>query len=209
MKPVSLFFVLVIVSAGVDLSVHPKEAFRMEKIIIVPLGNDVPESSLEFLREPLQRTFGTIVVFSRPAPLPRRAYDAGKNQYLSNLVLDSLNSQMRAPNDCRILAVTNVDLTVTNMNFVFGQADMDSGLSIISLARLRPEFYGEPPDTRLFQARALTEAVHELGHTLSLDHCHDSSCVMYFSITLQDTDRKGHSFCGRCRASAEAAAAGK
>ena len=46
----------------------------------------------------------------------------------------------------------------------------------------------------------MKEAVHELGHTLGLEHCPDRSCVMYFSNSLADTDRKGEAYCSRCAA---------
>jgi archaemetzincin len=42
------------------------------------------------------------------------------------------------------------------------------------------------------------EAVHELGHTLRLAHCSNAGCVMYFSNSLDDTDRKGDTYCERC-----------
>ena len=92
-----------------------------------------------------------------------------------------------------------MDLTVPGLNFVFGLADPASRGAVISLARLYPEFYGQPRDPGLFKARALKEAVHELGHLLGLGHCPDPACVMAFSNSLSDTDRKGPEFCARCR----------
>jgi len=49
------------------------------------------------------------------------------------------------------------------------------------------------------QERALKEAVHELGHLLGLPHCDNPRCIMFFSNTLADTDRKGPGFCPACR----------
>jgi archaemetzincin len=110
-----------------------------------------------------------------------------------------LNSQVRVPENGRALAVTNEDLYVPDLNFVFGQADTLTGVAIISLARLRPEFYGQAADEPTFHHRAITEAVHEIGHTLGLNHCPDVKCVMHFSNSLVDTDIKGYRFCIRCR----------
>jgi archaemetzincin len=50
----------------------------------------------------------------------------------------------------------------------------------------------------LLKRRALTEAVHELGHVYGLDHCERQDCVMWFSNTLTETDRKGSRFCPVC-----------
>ncbi|GAQ78097.1 hypothetical protein KFL_000080010 [Klebsormidium nitens] len=45
------------------------------------------------------------------------------------------------------------------------------------------------------RARARIEAVHELGHVFGVAHCARRDCVMWFSNTLSETDRKGASFC--------------
>jgi archaemetzincin len=53
-------------------------------------------------------------------------------------------------------------------------------------------------DEQRFRGRALKEAMHELGHTFGLGHCADPGCVMWFSNTLAETDRKGAAYCARC-----------
>ncbi|HEX9108975.1 MAG TPA: matrixin family metalloprotease, partial [Longimicrobiales bacterium] len=71
---------------------------------------------------------------------------------------------------------------------------------VLGLARLRPA----PDDersARVFFRRALTEAMHEIGHMAGLGHCADPGCVMHFSHGVQETDRKGVEFCARCRRS--------
>jgi archaemetzincin len=209
MKSLISTIVLILALAQGSGSPMAGEAEKMERIVLVPLGADVNRAELEFLRESLGRIFGVSVEFSDPMPLPARAYDKDRNQYFSNIILDFINSRQKHPRGGRILAVTNQDLTVPSLNFVFGQADLRSGVCIISLARLRPEFWHEQPDTDLLQKRTLTEAVHELGHTLGFNHCLNPHCVMYFSSTLQDTDNKGYSFCEKCQAKLSSGASGR
>jgi archaemetzincin len=45
----------------------------------------------------------------------------------------------------------------------------------------------------------MKEAIHELGHSYGLAHCSRPKCVMFFSNSLQDTDRKRSAFCVDCR----------
>jgi archaemetzincin len=86
-----------------------------------------------------------------------------------------------------------VDLFVPELNFVFGQGDPNRGVAVFSLNRLRGT--GTAKDAELFARRAATEAVHELGHSYGLAHCEDGGCVMWFSNSLAETDRKGPRFC--------------
>ena len=84
------------------------------------------------------------------------------------------------------------------LNFVFGEAILLGSVAVISLTRLRPEFYGQAPDPDVFERRVLIEAVHELSHTLGLGHCPRVHCVMRFSNCVEHTDHKGFAFCERC-----------
>jgi archaemetzincin len=97
----------------------------------------------------------------------------------------------------KVLGIVDHDLYVPELNFVFGEASPSA--AVISLTRLRQEFYNLPQDQSLFHKRTLTEAVHELGHTYGLGHCGNPKCVMFFSNSLIDTDRKGSKFCSKCK----------
>lgn len=124
------------------------------------------------------------------------AYDQERKQYFSSKLLASLG---KSKSEERVVGITDVDLYVPRLNFVFGEADVVSGMAIVSLHRLRQEYYGLALNEALFLERATKEIVHELGHTFGLGHCPHNKCVMHFSNSLADTDLKEMHFCSNCR----------
>ncbi len=99
----------------------------------------------------------------------------------------------------RLLGVTEMDLYIPILTFVFGEAQVGNSCAVVSTHRLRQEFYGLPPDANLLMDRLLKEAVHELGHTLRLPHCEDYRCAMAPSHAVEWIDLKGSALCVDCR----------
>lgn len=126
------------------------------------------------------------------------AYDSQRKQYHADKMLESTASESTYKKG-KLLAITSKDLYSENLNFVFGQARCPGKEAIISLHRLNPEFYGQKKNKNVFHNRAAKEAVHELGHTFGLGHCMDPECVMSFSNSIVDVDRKKLEFCEDCR----------
>ena len=165
------------------------------QIALIPVGK-VDSSMLESIGTAPTEEFDASFSTQRPLAHPDYAFNPKREQYLSDAILAQL-SQLQIPAD-RILGIVDLDLYTPDLNFVFGQASMGGRVALIALPRLRPEFYGDPPDQALFEERTIKEAVHELGHTVGLGHCPERTCVMHFSNRLADTDFKGRSFCPRC-----------
>ena len=164
-------------------------------IALRPLGQ-IDQEILEGLKGRLRETFGCPVETKPQTTDLARAYNSKRKQYLSTTILSAISASEEGE---RALGIVDVDLYVPSLNFVFGEADMGSGVAIISLFRLSQERYALPPNRELFLERAVKEAIHELGHTYGLGHCTNEKCIMYFSNSLMDTDRKQAAFCNKCR----------
>jgi len=164
-------------------------------ITLVPIG-EVEDTVVKSLAPPLTEILGQETEVAGTLLLPREGWNRTRRQYLASALLALVPVPARGN---RALGIADVDLYAPGLNFVFGLADIEGRRALISLARLRPESYGSPPDDTLFLERAVKEAVHELGHTYGPGHCRNPRCVMFFSNTLHDTDFKGPGFCVACR----------
>jgi archaemetzincin len=165
------------------------------KITLKPLGNIADEIVTE-LKDRVGSIFHCPVEIAAGFSELSQAYNSERKQYFSSKLLASLKKSQR---DERVVGIADIDLYVPRLNFVFGEADIASGTAIVSLCRLRQEYYGLAPDEALFLERATKETVHELGHTFGLGHCPNNKCVMHFSNSLADTDLKEAHFCNKCQ----------
>jgi archaemetzincin len=155
-------------------------------ISLLPVGM-VDEDIMRLLARGLARRFGRARVLSN-AKVPREAFVPRRGQYLSHRFIKMAEG---GPGE-KVLAVTHVDIYSPGVNYLFGQAQVGGRACTISLSRLHH------PNRSVFEERALKEAFHEIGHTMGLRHCDDPMCVMHFSNSIANTDRKGQWFCPRC-----------
>ena len=165
-----------------------------------PLDEDpTGELLLASIRDSLRQGYGIEVERAAPFGEPGFAWDGERSQYNAPLILRRL-LDVSANSSTRLLAVTGLDLYIPMLSFVYGQAQLGGKVAVVSMARLRPEYYGLPPDEELLQIRARKEALHEVGHLFGLVHCPDVNCAMALSTGIRQLDRKQPSLCAGCAA---------
>ena len=171
----------------------------VKRIQLMPFGV-VPGELLERLSAGLSREFSVPCGILPAQPEPAFAFNVTRRQYLSTEILAGM-TERTTPDTWRLLGVTLVDLYIPILTFVFGEAQMKGKCALVSAHRLHQEFYGLPADHGLLHERLLKESAHELGHTLTLAHCDDYSCVMSASHGVEWIDVKTSHFCSACRTS--------
>jgi archaemetzincin len=169
----------------------------MKLLHLLPIGN-VDDGLLNDLRPALEEIF---CVSCKVLPVrldPEFAFHGERQQYHSSEILHRMQTFLTA-DSWRMLGVSAVDLYIPILTFVFGEAQMGGPCAVVSASRLRQEFYGLPSDPDLYRQRVIKEAVHELGHTVSLTHCQDYSCAMAPSHAVEYIDLKEGTLCASCR----------
>ena len=99
----------------------------------------------------------------------------------------------------KVLLLTEFDLYIPALTFVFGEAQLRGKHSIVSVCRLHEEFYLGKTDDQLLLKRSMKEVLHELGHNFGLLHCSNWDCVMHSSLGIEEVDIKGDSYCNDCK----------
>ncbi len=168
----------------------------MTAIHLATVG-EVDDDVMAAVEAGLSRTFALAPHRLKPLPDPAYAFDTVRRQYSSIAIMRDL-VRHRPPGVERVLAVTEKDLFIPMLSFIYGQAQLRGNVAMISLARLRQEFYSLPVNRSLLLARAVKEALHEVGHTFGLIHCLDGGCPMSLSTNIRQLDAKGTIFCSSC-----------
>jgi archaemetzincin len=125
------------------------------------------------------------------------ALDPDRRQYHSTVILQKL-SEMAPRRALKIIAITQVDLFIPILTHVYGEAQLGGKAAIISTCRLQ-EGISATASNPTMQCRLGKEAVHELGHTFTLRHCPERTCIMHYCRSIKDVDRKSNQLCRHCR----------
>jgi archaemetzincin len=162
------------------------------------IGEREPGSGMiEHVRTHLARAFDAPVQLWDGPDRPQGTFDERRRQHASGRVLKFLLDRGPGPG-AKVVGITDQDLFIPILTFVFGEAQLGGAAAVVSTARL---FEPAPKaDPRLFAERLAKECVHELGHALGLLHCNAVRCAMSRSASVRDVDVKSGGLCEGCRA---------
>ncbi|MDD5136811.1 MAG: hypothetical protein PHN63_05650 [Candidatus Omnitrophica bacterium] len=172
-----------------------------EHIFLIPVGN-VDTKMVEAVKDKLPGFLAARVkVNVEPRrEMPEGAYAPSRGQYYAELVLAGIAQEFNIDTTTEsILIITDADLYSQDLDHVFGAADPSKAIGMISIARLRNEFYSLKPDSGLLLERVVKESLRELGCAWKIPQCSNPECIMYPSDSLKTIDSKKRSFCYKCQ----------
>ncbi|MGQ9701210.1 MAG: archaemetzincin family Zn-dependent metalloprotease, partial [bacterium] len=165
-------------------------------IYVSPVGVEKIDNIFCILEE-LEKIFLFPFKVGKFIECPVSAFDPVRKQYYTSRILQILINDF--PNDgLKLVGITNVDLCTPVLTYVFGEAQLDGRVAIVSMHRLNQNFYNLPDDKELLYARLKKTLIHELGHCFGLVHCDDPRCVMFLADSIFTLDYKKGGFCLRC-----------
>ena len=170
----------------------------MAELRIIP-GKQIDKDLIFYIRDQMQERlpdglFDEVTAYPQRLDVPEDAFAPARNRYRAEEILPQLVSDM--PEQGRAIGIIDEDILTSRQDYVFGLAEKGRN-SLVSLTRLREQFYGREPDTQLFKERALKVSMHEFGHSMGLEKC-DNECIMFGISTLEKMDSLEARFCGEC-----------
>jgi archaemetzincin len=166
-------------------------------IVLVPVGQ-VDEEILQLVSGPVEQVFARPIKIGAALPVPKYAFNPTREQYHSAAILKRVES-IRSDKWSAAVGITDLDLFVPEVSFVFGEADRSTRSAIISLHRMRSTLGSAPSRQDVLRRRFVSELIHQMGLIRGLAHCPNNRCVMFQSTSVQDTDKRGIQFCANCR----------
>ncbi len=193
----ALVFLLASLGSRGDARAEP--ALQKRIIYIQPLGEPLPKADVALVKRSLEIFTGLPVKMLARVKLPKMAWYPPRRRWRAEKLLRFLDKRMPA-DGFRILGLTAADISTTNGTYkdwgVLGLANLAGTACVISSLRCHRRSRGK----RHARIRLAKVAVHEIGHTLGLDHCPTRGCLLEDARGKVKTTDREYDMCSRCRA---------
>jgi len=177
----------------------PEVSEEYPVIVVVPLG-EPGEDLVEFIAESLKSRFRFTVRVTDPEPLPEFAWYEPRKRWRAERLLTHLK-QMDVGDAWRVCGITEEPISTTKGKRydygIAGLADMGGKTSVLTSYLFRRV---KKRNRKRYLRYMENLVLHEVGHTLGLDHCPLARCIMADAKgnALKAARRSINEFCPRC-----------
>lgn len=176
------------------------EVERLLTVHIVPIG-PMPQQTVDELATGLQDHAPVRPVIVQRHGFPASARSARAGAYQAHVLLEWLDS-LAIPSGGKVMGITEADIVTRKGDRpiwgILGMASLDGRCSVVSTYRMRRKWENGGASDALVRDRLWKVAVHELGHTLGLDHCPKIGCLMEDGHGTVKTVDRDTALCDLC-----------
>jgi archaemetzincin len=167
-------------------------------LLIQPLGAEIPKEDMTLVEQALVGFYNVQIRVLPQVDLPKQAYYEPRQRYRAEKILPFLLEKL--PSDGNyILGLTSADISTDKGSIkdwgILGLASLGGKECVISSFRCHKRLL-QGASASILLAKV---AVHEVGHTMGLDHCITRGCLMEDAGGLARTCNREFDICPRCR----------
>ncbi|MBH22921.1 MAG: hypothetical protein CMH57_00410 [Myxococcales bacterium] len=176
--------------------VVPFDTAEGKLLALRPLG-DLMERDIDDLARSLEYRLGVDVTLLPPLPIPPEARDPATGHVVADRLLNWMFATR--PDDAwRYVAVTSDPLQTGDAHSLYGYANAVDHVAVLTTFHFEAGLHStDRLERALARDKLARAAVHEMAHTLGLDHCEHDLCLMQRVIPLDRLDTRT-SLCHDC-----------
>ena len=182
-------------SSNLRKNVPPIKQAEIRKIIQIQPYGQFPKELIDEVISGIKKMYKLDVKILPVALLPDMAFYPPRNRYIADSLLIDLNSK-KTNEAFKIIGLTEKDISTDIPNWgIFGYGSVDGYTCVVSSFRLK-KGVGE---LKVIE-RLIKIVNHEIGHTLGLNHCPVSLCLMEDGgDSIKSVDNATGKLCAGCR----------